>query len=55
VQFNYLPSIRALLVRDAGKAIEMLAAAAPYEFGETSEAVNFALYPVYFRGDAYLD
>jgi eukaryotic-like serine/threonine-protein kinase len=54
VQFSYLPTIRAVLVRDAGKAIETLGAAAPYELAQTSQTVNFALYPVYFRGDAYL-
>jgi tetratricopeptide (TPR) repeat protein/predicted Ser/Thr protein kinase len=54
VQFNYLPTIRAVLARDAGKAIEALAAAAPYELGATSQTVNFTLYPIYLRGDAYL-
>jgi eukaryotic-like serine/threonine-protein kinase len=54
VQFNYLPAIRSVLVRDAGRAIETLAVATPYELAVTSETVNFALYPVYFRGDAYL-
>jgi eukaryotic-like serine/threonine-protein kinase len=54
VQFIHLPAIRAVLVRDAGKAIETLATAAPYELAVTSETVSFALYPVYFRGDACL-
>jgi eukaryotic-like serine/threonine-protein kinase len=54
LQFNYLPSIRSVSVRDAGKAIGTLAAAAPYELAETNETVNFAMYPVYFRGLAYL-
>src|SRR2546425_2931922 len=51
-QLNYLPMIRAaaaLRGRDTGKAIEALAAAAPYELG-----VGFSLYPVYLRGEAYL-
>jgi eukaryotic-like serine/threonine-protein kinase len=39
----------ALRSSDTGKAIEMLAAAAPYELG-----IGFSLYPVYFRGEAYL-
>jgi hypothetical protein len=30
------------------------AAAAPYELAETNETVNFTMYPVFFRGDAYL-
>ena len=51
VQFKYLPTIRAVSVRDAGKAIEALAADAPYELAET---VNLAMYPVYFRGIEYL-
>ena len=51
-QLNYLPMIHAaaaLRGRDTGKAIEALAAAAPYELG-----VGFSLYPVYLRGEAYL-
>jgi eukaryotic-like serine/threonine-protein kinase len=54
VQFNYWPTIRAVIVRDAGKAIETLAVAVPYELAETTETVNFTMYPVYFRGLAYL-
>jgi hypothetical protein len=57
VQFNYLPTIRAataLRGGDPAKAIEALAAAAPYEFGQTSEAFGFSLYPIYVRGEAYL-
>jgi eukaryotic-like serine/threonine-protein kinase len=54
VQFNYLPAIRAVPAREADKAIETLGAAAPYELAETNETVNFALYPVYFRGVVYL-
>src|SRR5207245_7103382 len=51
-QLNYLPMIHAaaaLRGRDTGKAIEALAAAAPYELG-----VGFSLYPVYLRGEVYL-
>jgi eukaryotic-like serine/threonine-protein kinase len=57
VQFNYLPTIRAastVCSGDPSKAIEALAAAAPYEFGQTSEAFGFSLYPIYMRGVAYL-
>jgi eukaryotic-like serine/threonine-protein kinase len=57
VQFNYLPTIRAasaVCSGDPSKAIEALAAAAPYEFGQTSEAFGFSLYPIYVRGVAYL-
>ncbi len=36
------------------KAIEALAPAAPYELGALAQTLNFALYPVYLRGEAYL-
>jgi eukaryotic-like serine/threonine-protein kinase len=51
-QLSYLPMIHAaasLRSSNTGKAIEMLAAAAPYELG-----VGFSLYPVYLRGEACL-
>ena len=54
VQFNYLPTLRALLAlnhSDASKAIEALQVASPYELGSVSYS---ALYPVYVRGEAYL-
>jgi eukaryotic-like serine/threonine-protein kinase len=57
VQFNFLPVIRAAsALRNGGgaRAIEMLTVAQPYEFGETTPEVTFYLYPVYFRGEAYL-
>jgi hypothetical protein len=57
VQSNYLPTIHAaasLRVSDADKAIGALAAAAPYELGSIVETLNFVLYPVYLRGEAYL-
>jgi hypothetical protein len=50
VRFEYLPTIRsALALRsgDAAKAIDSLAAAAPYE-------LVTGLYPAYLRGEAYL-
>jgi DNA-binding winged helix-turn-helix (wHTH) protein/tetratricopeptide (TPR) repeat protein len=57
VQFNYLPTIRAaalLSSGDASKAIETLAEAAPFELGTNFVTLNFVLYPVYMRGEAYL-
>jgi serine/threonine protein kinase/Flp pilus assembly protein TadD len=57
VQSNYLPLIRAasdLRSGDAGKAIEALAPVAPYELGSPAPSVNFSLYPIYLRGEAYL-
>jgi len=57
VQSNYLPTIHAAaLLRsgNASKAIETLAEAAPCELGINFVTLNFALYPVYMRGEAYL-
>ncbi|HEX7285984.1 MAG TPA: winged helix-turn-helix domain-containing protein [Candidatus Angelobacter sp.] len=57
VESNYLPIIHAaalLRVNAPGKAIEVLAAAAPHELGGNIETLNFVLYPVYMRGKAYL-
>jgi tetratricopeptide (TPR) repeat protein len=58
VRFQYLPMIHAgVAIRsgDASKALEALAAAMPYELGQgNSDNVNFALYLVYLRGEAYL-
>jgi DNA-binding winged helix-turn-helix (wHTH) protein/tetratricopeptide (TPR) repeat protein len=57
VQFNYLPTINAATLlwrRDANKAEQVLAGAAPYELGGVFENLNFRLYPVYLRGQAYL-
>ena len=57
VQSNYLPTIgatNALQAHAAGKAIDALTTTAPYELGGSAQAVNFALYPVYFRGSAFL-
>ena len=57
VQFNYLPTIRAAIAlqgSNAAKAIEALVSAAPYALGSTSPTMNFALYPVYLRGEAYV-
>jgi hypothetical protein len=39
---------------DGKRAIDALAASAPYELGETNSSFTFALYPVYLRGEAYL-
>jgi tetratricopeptide (TPR) repeat protein len=52
VQFEYLPMIRAAIAlrsSDGGKAVEALAAAAPYELG-----FDAGLYPAYLRCEAYL-
>jgi eukaryotic-like serine/threonine-protein kinase len=61
VQFEYLPMIRAASVlgtndaaKDAQEAIHALAKAEPYELGSTVSALQFALYPAYLRGEAYL-
>jgi len=57
-QFNYLPTIRALLAlnhNDFPKAVEALQTAAPYELGTPAfAAFSPVLYPVYVRGQAYL-
>jgi Tfp pilus assembly protein PilF len=58
VQFNYLPTIKALEEINLGnplKAIEILEAARPYELGSPSNiSMSLSLYPVYVRGLAYL-
>jgi hypothetical protein len=57
VQSLYLPMFHAAAIlggasasKEAGKAVEALAAAAPYEMGEGI----YALFPAYLRGEAYL-
>jgi tetratricopeptide (TPR) repeat protein/predicted Ser/Thr protein kinase len=59
VQFNYLPTLRAKLALNQGrasKAIESLTTAAPYELGlSTQSPFNWtAMYPVFVRGETYL-
>ncbi len=57
VQFNYLPTIHAaiaLAANGASKAIDSLSAAAPYELGAPAQTLNFNLYPLYLRGQAFL-
>jgi tetratricopeptide (TPR) repeat protein len=57
VQTRYLPMARSALALNSGNAqaaLEALTAAAPYELGHTNEDFTFAVYPVYFRGQAYL-
>jgi hypothetical protein len=57
VQTRYLPMARSALALNSGNAqaaIDALSPAAPYELGHTNENFTFALYPVYFRGEAYL-
>jgi Flp pilus assembly protein TadD len=57
-RFQYLPMIHAAVAirsGDSGKAVEALVAAAPYELGQgDTNNVNFGLYQVYLRGEAYL-
>ena len=59
VQFNYLPTLRARLALNEGKAIEAienLRVAEPYELGVSTDGpFNWsAMYPVFVRGEAYL-
>lgn len=63
VQSSYVPMIRASVALHAsnpregsGKAIEALAASAPYELGSRamSRVAFLTCYPAYFRGQAYL-
>ena len=57
VQTRYLPMSRSALALNSGDAqaaIQALSPAAPYELGHTNEDFTFALYPIYFRGQAYL-
>ena len=57
VQTRYLPMARSALALNSGNAqaaIEALSPAAPYDLGHTNEDFTFALYPIYFRGQAYL-
>jgi tetratricopeptide (TPR) repeat protein len=57
VQTRYLPMARSALAVNSGNAqaaLDALSAAAPYELGHTNEDFTCALYPVYFRGQAYL-
>ena len=59
VKFNYLPTLRAQVAliepSGAGRAIEALRAASPYELGVPGSSTFWTnLYPVYVRGEAYL-
>jgi DNA-binding winged helix-turn-helix (wHTH) protein/Flp pilus assembly protein TadD len=57
LQFNALPTIRAVAALRAGsasQAIDALLAAKQYELGETDHPVSFSIYPVYFRAEAYV-
>jgi tetratricopeptide (TPR) repeat protein len=57
VQTRYLPMARSALALNSGDAqaaLDALTAAAPYELGHTNEDFTFALYPIYFRGQAHL-
>jgi eukaryotic-like serine/threonine-protein kinase len=57
VQTQYLPMARSAILLNGGNAaaaVDALSAAAPYELGHTNDDFTFALYPIYFRGQAYL-
>jgi tetratricopeptide (TPR) repeat protein len=57
VQTRYLPMARSALALNSGDAkaaLDALFATEPYQLGHTNEDFTFALYPVYFRGQAYL-
>src|ERR1043166_456411 len=60
VQFSYLPVVRAELAlnrKEPAKALEILEAAAPNELGVPRSSIHAlfgALYPAYWRGEAYL-
>jgi len=57
VQYLYLPPIRAEIEIAHGnpsKAVEILAASAPYDLGEAQAAQESYLWGVYIRGNAYL-
>jgi tetratricopeptide (TPR) repeat protein len=57
VRSEYLPMIVAAIAlhnSDGKRAIDALAASAPYELGQTNSTFTFALYPVYLRGQANL-
>jgi serine/threonine protein kinase/tetratricopeptide (TPR) repeat protein len=57
VQVTYVPTIHAAIAlrgNEPGKAIDALAVTSPYELGGLVQTLNFFLYPVYLRGEAYL-
>jgi eukaryotic-like serine/threonine-protein kinase len=57
VRYNLAPAIHAAAALGSGEAaqaIDALAASLPYETGQTSQDISFALYPIYLRGEAYL-
>jgi serine/threonine protein kinase/tetratricopeptide (TPR) repeat protein len=60
VNFNHLPSLRALLAINTGnpaQAVELLQIASPVELGTPRSMVHGffgSMYPVYARGEAYL-
>ncbi|HYN14489.1 MAG TPA: protein kinase [Terriglobales bacterium] len=57
VQGYWLPSIRSAVeknAKNAGRAVDLLKAAAPYELGQCEPIALGMMYPVYLRGDAYL-
>jgi eukaryotic-like serine/threonine-protein kinase len=58
VQFDYLPMVRAALALrggDAARAVDALVPNLAYELGIVNSSLTFSLYPVYLRGEAYLE
>ncbi len=57
MQYHYLPMIRCAVAAkkgNAAKALEAAASGAPYDLGSPAWASFIFLYPIYFRGQAYL-
>ncbi len=54
VQFNYLPTLRALASLRDNATAHSVASATPYELGVNLLTLNFILYTVYVHGEAYL-
>jgi eukaryotic-like serine/threonine-protein kinase len=53
-RYNFLPAIKSAIALHGGQAAPPTAGPDTYEYGQTAEQVNFVLYPVYLRGQAYL-
>ena len=54
--YNSLPAVRAAAALRKGNfkvALAALVESTPYELGQTAQEVTFALYPIYFRGQAF--
>jgi len=58
MQNYWLPTVRAAIAlqrHDSAKAIEILQATIPYELADPPPFSSGTMYPVYLRGEAYLD